>query len=258
MKKDLLKITGILLLVVSLAACGQGAAPTSIPATEAPEGAVIPTAQATNPCLNEYFPVKENATFNYSSTGGPTGPYSFTRVIKAVQENTFSLNTKFKDQDYIQKWLCKSDGLAPNEMGATDATSILAFDKFTNLTTANVTGFILPRTITPGAEWSYALDIQGTDKVQNGAMTGNVSIIYIAGNKESVTVPAGTFEAIAIEVNTTIDFKVATGTKVKFSADSIYTIWYAPGVGWIKASGHGKLGGQEYVETIVLESYSIP
>jgi len=260
MKKELFKTASIILLVVTLTACGTTPTPTALPVD--PGVVVIPTAQPGDPCANEYFPVKNNATYSYSSTGSPSGPYSFTRTITNVRTDGFTIDTKFKNQDVLQEWSCKAEGLVPTQLGTTDATSILAFEKFTNLTAANVTGFVIPPAITPGAEWNYALDIQGTEKVKEGnpaTMTGRVSINYIAGNKESVTVPAGTFDAIAIEVNTVIDFNVVAGANViKLSVDSTYTIWYAPGVGWVKSNGYGKLGGQDYVETIVLDSYTIP
>jgi predicted small lipoprotein YifL len=262
MKKELLKIAGTLLLVISLTACGQGGTPTAPPATTAPEVVALPTAQPGNPCANEYFPIKENATYNYSSAGSPSGPYTFTRTISNVREKVFSMQTQYKNQNIIQKWECKPKGLTPTDLGATDAASMLAFDKFANLSATNVTGIVLPTAITPGSKWNYALDIQGTEKTTQGTpatMTGHVTIDYVAGNKESVTVPAGTFDAVAIQVTTAINFNVVTGSgTVKLSVDSTYTLWYAPGVGWVKASGNGKLGGQEYVETIVLESYTIP
>jgi hypothetical protein len=261
MKKELLRTTSLILLVVSLTACGTATPePTALPVD--PGGGAIATAQPGDPCANEYFPVKNNATYTYSSTGSPSGSYSFTRTITNVRADGFTLDTKFKNQDVLQEWSCKPEGLVPTQLGATDATSILAFEKFTGLTAANVTGLVIPPAITPGAEWNYALDISGTEKVKEGnaaTMTGRVAINYIAGNRESVTVPAGTFDAIAIEVNTVIDFNVVSGGNViKLSVDSTYTIWYAPGVGWVKSNGYGKLGGQDYVETIVLDSYTIP
>jgi hypothetical protein len=261
MKKELLKTAGILLLVVFLAACGQGGEPTALPATAAPGVVVIPTAQPGDPCANEYFPVKNNAAYNYSSTGGPSGPYTFTRTITNVRADGFTFNTKLKKQEIAQEWTCKPEGLAPTQLGATDATSILAFEKFTNLTASNITGVVMPPTITPGAEWNYALDIQGVENGKDAApatMTGRVAIGYLAGNRESITVPAGTFDAVAIEVNTVIDFNIVSSNTINLSVDSTYTLWYAPGVGWVKANGYGNLGGQDYVETIVLESYTIP
>lgn len=260
MVKVFLKTVGLLILVISLTACGTPAAPTGIPVD--PGSGVLPTAQPGSPCANEYFPVINKAAFTYSSTGSPSGPYSFTRTFANVRADSFTINTRYKNQKIVQDWSCKPEGLVPNIMGATDTTSILAFDKFTDLSASNITGFVLPPAITPGAEWSYALDIQGKEKVKEGtpsSMTGRVSVNYIAGNKESVTVPAGTFDTIAIEVSTVIDFNVDSGGNiVTLSVDSTYTVWYAPGIGWVKSNGYGKLGGQDYVETIVLESYKVP
>ncbi len=265
MKNHLSKTAGILLLVFSLSACSLGSgSPTAVP-TDAGAGPVIPlpTAKPGDPCANEYFPVKQGATYAYSSTGSPSGPYTFSRAITNARADGFTLVTQFKDKEIVQEWACKPEGLIPSQLGATDATSILAFEKFTDLTASNISGFVMPPAITPGAEWTYALDIQGTEANSVSAipsiMTGRVAMTFIAGNKESVTVPAGTFEALAVEVSTVIDFDVTTGANVvSLTLDSTYTVWYAPGVGWVKSNGYGKLGGQEYFETIVLTSYSIP
>jgi hypothetical protein len=264
MKHGLRKIASAILLVITLTACSQGAAtPTAAPVdTGATQVVALPTVAPSDPCANEYFPVKNNATYTYSSTGSPSGPYTFTRTITNARPDGFTLTSQFKNLELNQDWSCKPEGLVANQLGATDATSMLAFEKFTDLQGSNITGVVLPPGMAPGAEWIYSLDIQGVEKVKEGTpatMTGHTAIAYTVGNKESVTVPAGTFEAIAIEVSTVIDFNVVTPAKtIKLSIDSSYTLWYAPGVGWVKSSGNGKLGGQEYFETIVLESYSIP
>jgi hypothetical protein len=263
--KNVFRVTAsAVLLITTLAACGLGGeTPTSVPVDPGVSPVVVlPTAQPGDLCANEYFPVKNNASWTYSSTGSPSGPYTFTDTVTNVRADGFTISAQSKDQTYTQEWNCKPEGLVAIQLSANNATSILAFEKFTDLQASNITGVILPPSITPGAEWSYALDIQGLEKVKEGTpatMTGRVSVTYIAGNKETVTVPAGTFEAIAIEVSTVIDFNVVTQSNtVKLSVDSTYTIWYAPGIGWVKSSGYGKLGGQDYVETIMLESYNIP
>jgi len=43
---------------------------------------------------------------------------------------------------------------------------------------------------------------------------------------------------------------------VSFSGD--YTYWFAPGVGWVKASGMGNVLGSSFSETTELQSYNIP
>lgn len=263
MKTRFQNTAGILLLVFSLTACSLGATPAPAPVeTGAAPVIPLPTAQPSNPCANEYFPVKEGATYAYSSSGSPSGPYSFTRTISNVRADGFTLKTQFKKMEVVQEWSCTPQGLTASQMSATDATSILAFEKFTNLTASNVSGVILPPVITPGAEWTYALDIHGVEakEVNPAEMSGRVAITYTAGNKEKVSVPAGEFEAVAIEVSTVIDFTVTAGGNViaQLTLDSTYTLWYAPGVGWVKSNGYGKFGGQEYFETIVLDSYTIP
>lgn len=260
MSRKSLGITIIFLLVIFLTACGNPAEPTQLPVDSG--GVVIPQAKPGDPCKNEYFPLKEKAKYTYSSTGSTSGPYRFVKSIRNIKTDEFAIRTKLKGRNIIQKWSCKPEGLVPSQLGINDVTSILAFEKFTDLTATNITGFVLPPVISSGAEWNYALDIQGKETVTEatpGAMTGHVAMNYIAGKEESVTVPAGTFDAIAIEVRTVIHFKVVTGDNLdKLSVASTYTVWYAPGIGWVKSSGYGKVGGQDYVETIVLESYTIP
>ena len=265
MKNGLRKIASATLLVFTLAACGQRAQPTIAPVEPGASPAIpLPTAKPSDPCANEYYPVKNDATYTYASTGSPSGPYGYTSKITSVRADGFAIASRYKNINITQEWNCKPEGLVAIQLGPSDATSILAFEKFTDLKASNISGIMLPAAVTPGMEWSYALDIQGTERVLPpdvpASMTGRVSATYIAGEKESVTVPAGTFEAIAIEVSTVIDFNVTEqgGVTVNLTVDSTYTVWYAPGVGWIKSSGFGHLSGQEYFETIVLSSYTLP
>jgi hypothetical protein len=263
MKNVFRKIVSGFLLITSLTACGSGGGtPTAVPVDPGVGPVIVlPTAQPSDPCLNEYFPVKNNATWTYSSTGSPSGPIRFTNTVTNVRADGFTLAYQFGEMTYNQEWACKPEGLVAQQLGPNNATSILAFQKFTNLQASNISGTIIPPNFVPGAEWTHALDIQGVQNTASGAanMTARMAATYTAGNKETVTVPAGTFEAIAIEVSTVIDFTVVTQSNtVNLSVDSTYTIWYAPGVGLIKSSGYGKLGGQDYYETIVLESYSTP
>lgn len=264
MKNVFHKIVSGILLITTLTACGpRSETPTAVPVDPGADPVVVlPTAQPSDPCINEYFPVKNNATWTYASTGSPSGPMRFTNTVTNVRVDGFTLAYQFGELTYNQEWACKPEGLVAMQLGPNNATSILAFQKFTNLQASNISGTIIPPSIVPGMEWTHALDIQGVENTTTGpaaTMTARLAATYTAGNKETVTVPAGTFEAIAIEVSTVIDFTVVTQSNtVNLSVDSTYTIWYAPGVGLIKSSGYGKLGGQDYFETIELESYSIP
>lgn len=264
MKKHILKIAGVLLLAISLTACGQGSAPAPTPTEAAAPPTSTPAKNQNLPrlCKNEYFPVKANAEYHYSSTGSPSGSYSFTRRIGKVTADSFVIVTSLRKSNITQTWSCKPEGLIPTQLGITDAASAIALRNYTDLTASNIVGYFLPPSLTPGATWTYSMDIQGTQAAPSAgsspaSMTGRVTITYTVGNKESVTVPAGTFDAFAIEVNTVIDFTTTSGNADATDINSAYTAWYASGVGWIKSAGYGSLGKQKYVETIVLDSYEL-
>jgi predicted small lipoprotein YifL len=254
-------------LALTLTACGLlgGGEPTPAPVATDPgvsQPVVLPTAAPGNPCANEFYPVKLNATWFYISSGSPSGSYQLLNTITEVRPDGFTLTSQFRKKPRVQTWDCRSEGLAATQLIADNATSIAAFEKFPTIKASNISGVNIPVTITPGMEWTYAFDISGTEGrkgAPGGAMTGRIASTFLAGNKESVTVPAGTFDAIPIEVNTVIDFTVqdAAGT-VTLTLDSSYTYWYVPGIGWVKATGYGKLGGQDYFETIEMNSYTIP
>lgn len=267
MKNGYRQIAGVILLAFILAACGSQGTPTVPPVAVEPTQpvAVQPTAGAASEvCGNLYYPVKNKASYNYSSSDSPAGAFSFRNNITEASPAGFTLTTRYRKLSIVQTWSCKPEGLVASIPGFTDAASTLAFERFTNITASNVTGVNLPANLAPGMEWKYALDMQGTEKVAQGqpagTMTGHVDISYKALQVESVTVPAGTFDAIAIEVQTVSEFNIvsATGEAQKISIDSVYTYWYAPGIGWIKSNGSGTLNGQEYYETIVLNSYKVP
>jgi len=74
-----------------------------------------------------------------------------------------------------------------------------------------------------------------------------------------VTVPAGTFDALKIQIDTTLNINVSVqgiSVPVKFSGS--YSYWFVKDVGWVKASGTGSMAGTSFNETIELQSYNIP
>jgi hypothetical protein len=126
---------------------------------------------------------------------------------------------------------------------------------------SNVSGVTFPSQIQPGNQWQHSLDLQGNVSVanQSGAAKGTAQNNFTAVGTESVSVPAGTFDAMKIQVNTAINMSVSykgLPLPVKFSA--AYTYWFAPGVGWVKASGTGDIAGTSFSETTELQSYSVP
>ena len=279
MEKKIKLIVSFLLMIIFLAACSSPAAPspTEIQVIETQAPQATSTELATEPpatseasptsavraglCANTYYPVHEGSTWSYKSTGGPTGEYSFTDTITAVRADGFTLSSQFGSLTRTQEWACKPEGLVALQLGGPSAATLSSENMQLNLEVNNVSGVTFPNTINVGDQWQHNLDFEGKMTVANqeGSATGNALTSFHALGNESVTVPAGTFDALKIQVDTTLDFNVSIQgvfVPVKFSGS--YNYWFVKDVGWVKASGTGSISGTSFSETIELQSYNIP
>ncbi|MEW5938589.1 MAG: hypothetical protein AB1750_02905 [Chloroflexota bacterium] len=264
MKNTLRALALALALVASLAACGTGTTPSPAtpaasvePPTNTPEP--LPTVASSTPCVNENFPVTVGKRWMYSSTGSPIGPYEFAERIYDAGVTGFTVVSQLRKTPSSVVWECRPEGLVPLGLPPHDATSILAFQNLSEVTLTNVTGVAIPAVITPGMEWSLSFDLQANRTLGDGTVvpvTGHVIITYKAKNRESITVQAGAFDTQPVETFSTIDTVTSKPTgDEKLHLISNYTYYYAAGVGWVKATGAGAIGGQEYYETVELTGY---
>jgi DUF3108-like len=282
MEKNKIKlILRLFLTIIFLTACSSPStpAPTELQPTQtqAPLATATELAIATEPpatsesggmpvageglCANAYYPVREGATWSYKSTGRPTGEYSFTDTISSVREDGFTLSTQFGDLTRTQEWSCTSEGLVALQLGGALAATLNAQNMQLNLDVKNVTGVTFPSEIAAGDQWQHNLDFEGKMKIANqeGAATGNAQTSFKAVGNESVTVPAGTFDALKIQIDTTLNISVSfQGVSVPVSFSGSYNYWFVQGVGWVKANGTGSVSGTSFSETIELQSYNIP
>ncbi len=232
------------------------------PATEAPVTGTPPSAATgAGLCTNAYYPVRQGATWNYKSTGSPAGDYSFTDTITAVRDNGFTLSTQFGNLTRTQEWACNPNGLVALQFGGAPAALLSAQSIQLDVQASNVNGVTFPSQIKVGDQWQHSIDLQGNVTVANQSATakGTAQNNFTAVGMESVTVPAGTFNALKVQVNTTLSMSASykgLSLPVKFTA--AYNYWFAPGVGWVKASGTGSVAGNSFNETIELQSYNVP
>ena len=99
------------------------------------------------------------------------------------------------------------------------------------------------------------MDIAG----QTAEAEGDTIYNYTAIGVESVSVPAGTFEAMKVEVVTTVNINATfQGTTVPVTFTSTTTSWFAQGVGWVKSDSVSDFGDISTSESIELVSYNIP
>jgi hypothetical protein len=278
MEKNKIKsILSLLLTIILITACSSTTetppvepqptetlqAPATEPVTEPPatsEGDGMPVT-GEGLCANAYYPVREGATWSYKSTGGPAGEYSFTDTITSVREDGFTLSTQFGDLTRTQEWSCTPEGLVALQLGGAPAATLNSQNIQLDLEIKNVSGVTFPSEINVGDQWQHNLDFEGNVNVinQEGAATGNAQISFNTVGNESVTVPAGTFDALKIELDTTLNINVSVqGISVPVTFTSSYTYWFVQGIGWVKASGTGDVAGTSFSETTELQSYSIP
>ena len=263
-----------LLIITFLAACSTSpVSPTDTQSIEAQTTATISAAEATATlegstpaagqglCTNVYYPVRQGATWTYKSTGGPAGEYSFTDTITAVHGDGFTLSTQIGDLTRTQEWTCTAEGLAALQLGGAPAAMLNSQNIQLNLDINNATGVTFPSQINPGEQWQQNMDVTGSVKAMNeeAEAAGTVQMSFNAVGNESVTVPAGTFDALKVNVEVALNVNATyEGITLPVSFSGVYTYWFAPGVGWVKASGTGTVLGSSFTDSTELQSYSIP
>lgn len=248
------------ILALAVLACSLGSPPSpDQPLEGSPE--VLVESPPGGPCANPYLPVVTGATWSYSGGGSSSGQYSFTDTIAQVREDGFTLTGQFEGLNRSQEWSCSPAGLTALSLGGGSAAGIQteAFDL--DLETSNVEGVTLPAEITPGDQWSSSLDFSGMAVVDELSVEarGSATTNYTAVGEESVTVPAGTFNALKIHSETVLSIQADFGgLSVPVTVTNSSDTWFAPGVGWVKSVSTGEIMGEQVDDNIELQAYSIP
>ena len=221
----------------------------------------IPSASQTSLCSNPYYPVREGATWTYKNTGSPAGEFSFTDTITSVRDGGFTLTSQLGDLIRTQEWACQQEGLVALQLGGAPAVTLSALGIQLDLEINNVSGVTFPKEIAAGSQWEHNLDFEGQVEMagQSGEAQGNAATRFTAIGNETVTVPAGTFEAMKIQVEPSLNINVGFQLlSIPVTVGGTYTYWFVQDIGWVKASGTGNFAGQTISETIELQSYNIP
>lgn len=250
------------LLVASLTGCGAENSDTGVtlPILETTAPGTSPTASQV--CDNPLYPSAQGATWVYASTGGPSGAFIYANSITEVRSDGFTLNTQFAEQTRTQEWSCQPDGLVALELGGGSTAGVSMQDMTSQLKTSEVSGLSLPNQVSSGMQWQYSLRLQGTIVMPGdpeAPADGVYAVTMQEMGRETITVPAGTFDTVKIQSNATVDIVSSFGGSdlpIKFSGTTI--TWYAPGIGYVKVVENGDFGGQVYSATTELQSYNVP
>jgi hypothetical protein len=213
-------------------------------------------------CDNPLYPVKQNATWTYFNTGAPSGDFTYTDTITEVRADGFTLTTTFDELTRTQAWACETGGLKALEYSGGPTANISTQNADMSFNTLQVSGVSFPKELVPGMQWLYNLTLEGTTTMPDGQQTkssGTFTVTMQEMGNETVTVPAGTFEATKIQANTTLDIVGEfQGVQVPITIIGLTTTWFAPGIGQVKSISDTDFGGVPFTVTTELQSYSIP
>ncbi len=222
----------------------------------------ISSSGSSGTCDNVLYPVKQGAAWTYASAGGPGGSFTYTDTITQVRTDGFTLTSQFADAQRAQEWSCRSDGLQALQIGGSSAAGISTQGIMAAFRTLEVSGVSLPREITVGTQWQYALKMEGSMAMpgdQQSPSSGSYSVSMQELGQETIRVPAGTFEAIKLQANSSVDIMTDfQGIPVPVKYSGVTLIWYVPNVGYVKSIENGDFGGSAFSITTELQSYNIP
>lgn len=205
-------------------------------------------------CENPYLPVRVGATWDYRLSQETTD--TFTRSIIEVSADGFVDQDEFSGGGVRQgRWQCEDGNLIYLTPGAV-AGSVVAAPMQTDVTVESNEGFYHPAEPRPGQIWHQKTVIRGKSTLEGEVVVetrNEVDYACRAEDVETITVPAGTFDALRVtcEVHQTIS--VVGG--ITFEVEERSTQWLARGVGMVKTVGQTN---DEPPYTIELLAYRLP
>jgi hypothetical protein len=238
--------------VLALPTAGETASPpTATPAPPSPSPtAPAPIAAA---CQNRYYPIAQGAAWTYRVSGSVND--TFTRAIIGVRADGFDDQDSFASGAIRRgSWACRQGDLISLTPGG--SASVAAGGAQTDFTVESNEGLTLPADPQPGAQWTQTIVYLGQfntgDRNVTARSTLNTSCRAVG--VESVSVPAGAFEALRVDCTYRLTIALLGDLPFDFSFSSSGSVWYAPGVGMVKLRDTGEMGTTE----VVLLSSALP
>lgn len=222
--------------------------------TQAPEEVTVTEVG----CTNRYIPVVLNTRWTYQSTGSPRGEHTLTETISDVRADGFTVTTDYGSATKMVDWSCMPDGLRVFGSGNNPAQGLsVGSDQWQlDVSIKSASGVTLLAKANPGDSWTERYEFESTGELAGSTVvsSGVATSSYEFLGEESITTPAGTFQAIKIRSSTKEDIQTTTGGSAVNSSNEYQTIlWFVEGIGRVKSETTGS-----YTETIELQSYSIP
>ena len=194
-------------------------------------------------CQIAYFPIGDNLNHKYrvNYQSGGIAPREYTESFKNIAADSFTLHLQFSDVQVDNNWRCMADGLLATQFDDNSVKTSNGVDA--KIETTRSEGITLPPDSRwrAGEKWTTDYDIKETINMPNSSMRpsgdGNVKLAGEIIGEESVTVPAGTFQAMKLriiqKINITIKINGAVMPVPQIPFET--TAWYAKNVGMVKS-----------------------
>jgi len=202
-----------------------------------------------NACDHPYLPLRSGASWSYdSSEGGMT--WNVTSAGGSAESASATMAFSMPEVTFTVNWTCSSAGITSYDFGNITSS---AFGEVVTLNIVNSSGSWLPpaESLVPGYSWSngYTMVVSSGFEGASVELTTTTSESWSVGGMETISVPAGTFDALRIDGTSTMEMSGFMGISVPPTATS-QTFWFAEGVGIVRYtsssegySGHGDLTG---------------
>jgi hypothetical protein len=166
----------------------------------------------------------------------------FTHSLTTGDNGAFTIKVESGADTFIIQGLCQQGGDINLVDGPGSSLTFSGDSGSSTMTTTKNDGVSLPGDIQQGDDWSQTVGVQVS--AGNQTMDFTIDSTFKALGYETVTVPAGTFNALKVEESSDMGGPNPT----------VITLWYAQYIGPIKTVIN--VGEQPIVQELV--SYSIP
>ncbi|HVM90982.1 MAG TPA: hypothetical protein VMU11_03750 [Verrucomicrobiae bacterium] len=238
--KHKLFIAPLLILTLAGAGCG-GAAPSGSDTTgSSPSGSSDNSmagsgAAMAGGCSNPYYPFKPGSKITYQTSGGGLNSTYSMEVLDSGNADTHKLSYTFNvnghSNSITQEFACDNGGI--HAKGQLDLSSAMG-GQF-SYQTDSVDGPFLPSDMSVGQQWTttYKVTLHTSNATMARIIEGKHQTTTVSSKvvgEEDVTVPAGTYHALKVQMDITINTEI--------TPNPIHTTtvtWFVKNIGMVKS-----------------------
>ncbi len=179
-----------------------------------------------NVCSSAFYPTDPDLRWRYRTLNDNqvyTQTFTQAGVGALLEQRRFAARTE------TTLWTCTPQGLRTLPEGEMPIPG-------GSVRLTRLTGVIIPSNETwrVGGRWTYRYELKGRIAVFD--LTGFLEVENRIVARETISVPAGRFEALRVEASFRGEFGIGFGGRA--------TYWFAEGVGVVKQVSEGTFGGQ--------------